>query len=84
MCQPKRDLNHAALRRSAGVRSGAWTRCQEISVVVAALGDGNAVLVNAIDQSVLVVDPARPETGELMPQRFRLANALERVALDVP
>jgi hypothetical protein len=52
--------------------------------MIAAPGDGNTIVLNAIDHSVLVVDPARPETGEPVPQRFRLANALERGALDVP
>jgi hypothetical protein len=52
--------------------------------MIAAPGDGNTIVLNAIDHSLLVVDPARPETGEPVPQRFRLANALERGALDVP
>jgi hypothetical protein len=52
-------------------------------VVTAALRDGDLVALDPVDQSVGVVDAPRPVAGELVLQRFRLADSLERRALNV-
>ena len=36
-----------------------------------------------IDQPVLIVDPPRPEPGQLAFQRLRFADAMKRIAQDV-
>jgi hypothetical protein len=46
--------------------------------------DNNHFAVSVfIDQPVLIVDPPRPEPGQLAFQRLRFANAVKRIAQDV-
>lgn len=47
-----------------------------------ALRDGDFVVLDAIDQSVFVVDAARPVAGQVALQRFGFSGTLEEVALD--
>jgi len=53
-------------------------------VVISTLRDFQRRGGGAIDQSVLAVDPARPEAGQIALQRFRLARALKRMAQTFP
>lgn len=50
--------------------------------MIAKLGDEQGVFRHLVDHTVLVVDAARPVTGQAVPQWFGLADALERLALD--
>ena len=46
--------------------------------------DNNRFAVSVlIDQPVLIVDPPRPEPGQLAFQRLRLANAVKRITKNV-
>jgi hypothetical protein len=47
--------------------------------VVAGLQDGQFVVCGKVDQPVLFVDPPGPRTGDGVLERFRLAEAGERV-----
>jgi hypothetical protein len=51
-------------------------------VVVASLEDDQVIFGDPVDESVLVVDAARPASGELMPERFGPPDPGEGLALD--
>jgi hypothetical protein len=53
------------------------------AAVVATCRDADVVTRDLVDKSVLVGDPARPVALEPVLERFRLADALVAVALDV-
>jgi hypothetical protein len=46
--------------------------------VVTGQNDDQLIIGHAVDETMLVVDPPRPEPGEVAPQRLRLSNTLER------
>ena len=48
-----------------------------------ALDDLHPILGHTVDDTVLIVDAAAPETAEVAPQRLRLADPVVSVALDV-
>lgn len=51
------------------------------SIVVTACRDSDFLLKNLIDEPMLLVDAFRPATCQLMLERFRLADAAERIVL---
>ena len=53
-------------------------------VMIAALHDHQFVIEQRINQSVFVVDAPRPETGELMLERFRFARVPQRDRVGCP
>lgn len=50
-------------------------------VVVAALQDVEAVVLDTVDKAMFAVDAAGPEAGIVATQGFRLPGPLERMAL---
>ena len=56
--------------------------CQE-SVVVTELSEKNRILFEFVNDSMLVVNAARPVSGQTMFERFRLSYSLERGALNI-
>ena len=46
--------------------------------VTAQVGEQQRIAVDLVDHAVLVGDPARPETGQRVPQRLGFADARER------
>ena len=57
--------------------------CPPSLVVVAALRDEDSILGGLVDQSVLVIDAARPVALESVLERLRLADAFVAVSDDV-
>ena len=49
----------------------------------AGLDDRYIVALDEINESMLLVNPARPRAGESMTKLFRFADPIERVAGDV-
>ncbi len=47
------------------------------------LRNGDAVIIDPINQPIALIDPARPVAGQLMPQHLGLADAGKRRALNV-
>lgn len=55
-----------------------------VVVMTAALSDVELSVLNAVDQTVLLVDSAAEEALQISFQRFRLANALQwAVSVDI-
>jgi hypothetical protein len=51
--------------------------------VVSARQDPDRVAQYLINQPVFLSDPTRPATGEVVPERFRLAESRERMSFNV-
>src|SRR5258707_11213316 len=71
-----------APRRSSSppiLRAAVWS----VAVVITSLDDLHFLRVCTVDQSVLVVDAARPVAGQVAFEGLGFAYALEGVALDL-
>lgn len=51
--------------------------------MVAAGKDSDFIFLHFVNQTMLFVNPARPATGQLMFQRFRLTGSLKRIYLNL-
>jgi hypothetical protein len=51
--------------------------------MVPALGNQDGIIMHCIDQTVLQVYPAGPETGQLVLERFRFADPYKRITLNL-
>jgi hypothetical protein len=51
--------------------------------VIASLEDLDLFVIDAVDEAVFVVDASRPVAGEVSFERLGLADAVERIALDL-
>ena len=63
----------AAAGPAAGISS--QTTSAQSPVVVPAGKDDQHPALQPVDETVLLIDPARPATGEVFTQQFRLADA---------
>ena len=70
----------AELRLGVASSLNAWSwgsRAVIHSVVIAQLGDQQAVASHLVDHPMFFVDPSLPETGKGMPERLRFAGPFE-------
>ena len=74
-------LKHSGLAHAVRAISASCARSIALLAVMIATGNDNDLGdIRAVDQSMFVVDPARPIACEIGLERFRLANAFERGA----
>lgn len=70
------DVHEAGVLRNLG-------GVGQLAIVIPTRGDDDLVILDAVYQPVLIVDPSRPESLVLMFERFGLANTREGAALNV-